>query len=109
MVTNVATHKQTEDVDNRVQRTFERKRVVVTERWSIIHNEKLVIYSPRHILERLSNKEHRLGTVHHELERKKNLLVKPGRDRSLRRPKFRWDDNIKRGLKQAGIMMPGFS
>jgi hypothetical protein len=67
MVTYVATHKQTEDVNNRVQRrTFERKSVEVTESWSIIHNEKFMIYNPHQISEGLSNKEHRLGRVYHK-------------------------------------------
>jgi hypothetical protein len=91
------------------RRIFERKRVEITERWSIIHNEKLMIYNPRQILEGLSNKEHRLGRVYHERERKESLLVKPGGERSLGRPKFRWDDNIKKELKQAGMVMPRFN
>jgi hypothetical protein len=41
--------------------------------------------------------------------KRKSLLVKPGGERSLGRTKFRWDDNIKRGLKQAGMMMPEFN
>jgi hypothetical protein len=64
MVTNVGTHKQTEDFDNRVQRrTSEGKRVEVTERWSTVHNEKRTTYNPRQILEGLSNMEHRFGRV----------------------------------------------
>lgn len=87
-VTNVATHKQSEDVHDRVQRrTFERKRVEVTERRSTIHNEKLMVYNPRQSLEGLSYKEHRLGRVYHEWERKESLLVRG--ERSLGRPKFR--------------------
>jgi hypothetical protein len=110
MVTYVATHKQTEDVDNRAQRrTSECKIVEVTERWSIIHNKKLVIYNPRQILEGLSNKEHRLGRLYHEWERKESFLVNPGGERSLGRHKFRWDDNIKKGLKQAVMVMLGFN
>jgi hypothetical protein len=41
--------------------------------------------------------------------KRKSLLVKPEGERSLGRPKFRWDDNIKRGLKQVGMMLPGFN
>jgi hypothetical protein len=40
---------------------------------------------------------------------KKSLLVKPGGKRLLGRPKFRWDDNMKKGLKQAEMVLPGFS
>jgi len=36
--------------------------------------------------------------------KRKSLSVKPGGDSSLRRPKFRWDGNIKKGLKQAGLV-----
>jgi len=64
MMTNVTTHKLTEDFDNRTQRrTFERNRVEVTESWNTIHNEKLTIYNSRQILEGLSNTEQRLGRV----------------------------------------------
>jgi hypothetical protein len=35
------------------------------------------------MLEGLSNKEHRLGKVHHEWQRKESLLGKPGEERSL--------------------------
>jgi len=108
MTTNVATHNQTEEFDNRMQRkTFERNRVEVTELWNTIHNEKLTIYNPRKILEGLSNKEQRLGRVCGTNGSEKSLSVKPGGKRSLGRPTFRCD-NIKKGLKQAGLVLPGF-
>jgi hypothetical protein len=36
----------------------------------------------------------------HRGTKRKNLLVKPEGERSLGRPKFRWEDNIKKGLKE---------
>jgi hypothetical protein len=94
--------------ENRVlRRIFGPKRDEVTGEWRKLHNEELRdLYSSLGIIRII--KSRRMRWVGHlaRIGAKRNaywlLVGKPEGKRSLRRPRCRWVDNIRRDLREVG-------
>jgi hypothetical protein len=92
--------------ENRVlRRIFGPKKVEVTGEWRRLHNKELyAVYSSPNIIWVIKSRRLRwAGHVAHMGERCIQALVgKPEGRRSLRRPRRRWEDNIKMDLREVG-------
>jgi hypothetical protein len=94
--------------ENRVlSKVFGPKRYEVTEEWRKLHNEELNdLYSLPNIVRVVKSRRMRwAGHVAHMGEGRgvhRVLVGKPEGKRPLRRPRPRWDDNIKVGLQEIG-------
>jgi hypothetical protein len=89
-----------------LKRIFERKKDEVTGGWRQLHNKELrnLYYSLNSIVVIKSRMMRWTGHVVHKAY--KILVVKPERNRQLRRPRRRWESNIKidlRGIRLEGV------
>ena len=81
------------------------KRDKITGEWRKLHNSELhALHSLPNIIRNLKSRQLRWAghVAHMELTRNsyRVLVGKPGGKRSLRRPKRRWEDNIKMDLRE---------
>ena len=89
-----------------LRRTFGLKRKEVKEEWRKLHNEKLNdLYSSPNIIRVIKSRRMRLAA--HTARRGRRvvhrvLVGKPEGKRPLRRPRRRWEVNIKMNLKEVG-------
>jgi hypothetical protein len=96
------------DFENKVlRRILGPKRDEVTGEWRRQHNKELyALYSSTNIIRVIKSRRLRwAGHVARMGERRgayRALVGKPEGRRSLGRPRRRWEDNIKMGLRQAG-------
>jgi hypothetical protein len=94
--------------ENRVlRRIFGPKKVEVTGEWRRLHNKELyAVYSSPNIIWVIKSRKLRwTGHVARMGERRgayRALVGKPEGRRSLRRPRRRWEDNIKMDLREVG-------
>jgi len=94
--------------ENRVlRRIFGPRREEVTGEWRKVHNEELNdLYSSPNIVWVIKSRRVRwAGHVAHMGERRgvhRVLVGKPEGKRPLRRPRHRWEDNIKMDLQEVG-------
>jgi hypothetical protein len=94
--------------ENRVlRRIFGPKRDEVTGEWSKLHNEELhILYSSPNIIRQIKSRRMRwAGHVAHMGEERnvyKVLMGKPEGKRPLGRPRRRWGDGIRMGIKEIG-------
>jgi len=94
--------------ENRVlRRIFGLKRDEVTGEWRKLHNEELNdLYSPPSIVRVIKSRRMRwAGHVARMGERRgvyRVLVGKPEGKKPLRRPRCRWEDNIKMDLQEVG-------
>ena len=94
--------------ENKVLRKiFGAKRDEITGEWRKLHNAELnALYSSPNVIRNL--KSRRLQWAGHvaRMEQSRNansvLVGKPKSKRPLRRPRHRWDDNIKMDLREVG-------
>jgi hypothetical protein len=96
------------DFENRVlRRICGPKRGEVTGEWRKLHNEELnVLYSSPDVFRFIKSRRMRwTGHVARMGERRgvyRILVGKPERERPLRRPRHRWENNIKMDLQEVG-------
>jgi len=90
-----------------LRRIFGPKRDEVTGEWRKLHNEELnVLYSTPNIVRVI--KSRRMRWAEHVARMREGrgvyrvLVGKPGRKRPLRKPRRRWEDNIKMDLQEVG-------
>jgi hypothetical protein len=94
--------------ENRVlRRVFGAKRVGVTGEWRKLHNEELNdLYSLPNIVRVVKSRRMRwaghVAGIGEEREVHRVLVGKPKEKRPLRRPRRRWEDNIKVGVEEVG-------
>jgi hypothetical protein len=94
--------------ENKVlRRIFGPKKVEVTGEWRRLHNKELyALYSSSNIIWVIKSRKRRwTGHVARMGERRgayRALVGKPGGRRSLRRPRRRWEDNIKMDIREVG-------
>jgi hypothetical protein len=94
--------------ENKVlRRLFGPKRDEVTGEWRRLHNEELyALYTSLYIIRVIKSKRLRwAGHLARMLVRRgayRVLVVKPEGRRPLGRPRRRWEDNIKMGLREVG-------
>jgi hypothetical protein len=95
--------------ENRVlRRIFGPKRDEVTGEWRKLHNEELHnLYSTPDIIRQVKARRMRwAGHVAHMREERKVykvLVGKPEGKRPLGRPRRRWEDGIRMGLREIGL------
>ena len=95
-------------LENRVlRRIFGPKRDGVTREWRKLHNDKLNdLYASPNIVRVIKSRKMRwAGNVSRMEERRgvyRGLVGKPEGKRPLRRPRCRWEDNIKMDLQEVG-------
>ena len=90
-----------------LRRIFGPRREEVTGEWRKVHNEELNdLYSSPNIVWVIKSRRVRwAGHVAHMGERRgvhRVLVGKPEGKRPLRRPRHRWEDNIKMDLQEVG-------
>jgi hypothetical protein len=106
---NITERTQTDLSEKRVLRIiFGPKRDEVTADWRKLHSEELHnVYSPPNIIRMIKSSRMRLkGYVEHmQVIRNayKILVGKQEGKRPLRRPRYRWEDNIKPDLTEMGL------
>ena len=94
--------------ENRMlRRIFGPKRDKVTREWKKLHNEDLNdLYSSPNIVQMIKSRRMRwVEYVAHQGERRdvyRVLVGKPEGKSPLRRPRHRWEDNIKMDLQEVG-------
>jgi hypothetical protein len=95
--------------ENRVlRRIFGPKRDQVTGEWRRLHNEELHnLYSSPDIIRQVKSMRMRwaghVARMGEERKVNKVLVGKPEGKRSLRRPRRRWDDGVRKKLTQTGL------
>ena len=94
--------------ENRVlSRIFGPKRDEVTEEWRKLHNEELnILYCPPNIVRVIKSRRMRWAGHAARMGEGRGvyrvLVGKPEGKRQLRRPRLRWEDNIKMDLQEVG-------
>jgi len=93
--------------DNRVlRRIFGPERDEITREWRTLHNEELNdLYSSPNIVWAIKSRMRWVGHVARMWERRgvyRVLVGKPEGKRPLGRPRRRWENNIKMGLREMG-------
>ena len=98
-----------------LRRVFGPKRDVVTGEWRKLHNEELRdLYSLPNIVQ-VVKKSRRMRWAGHVARMGEGrgvfrvLVGKPDGKRPLGRPRHRWEDNIKKDLKEVGGVKTGWS
>jgi hypothetical protein len=88
------------------RKIFSPKEDGVTEGWRKLDNEEVLNFSLQKILLGCSNQEAEMGkpcSTHAGMRNAyKILVVRPEVIRTLRRPRYGWEDNIKMDLKEMG-------
>jgi hypothetical protein len=93
--------------DRVLRRIFGPKRDEVTGEWRKLHNEELRdLYSSQSIIRIIKSRRMRWAGHVARMGEKRNayrlLVEKPERKRQLGRPRRRWVDNIRMGLREVG-------
>ena len=108
MVADIREERRLRVFENRVlRRIFGRKRDEVTGEWIKLHNEELndLYCSPnivRVIKSRIMRWAGHVACMGEGRGVYRALVGKPDGKRPLRRPRFRWEDNIKIDLQEVG-------